>query len=52
MHKTNIFAKVSRQHVLKEAGIPYNVDPDLNFVFVTEKDKNRAIAVLDEACEL
>lgn len=52
MHKTDIFAKVSRQYVLKDAGIPFSVDQDLNFVFVTENDKNRAIAALDAACEL
>ena len=52
MHKTSIFAKVSRQYVLREAGIPFSVDQDLNFVFLTEKEKDKAIAVLDAACEL
>ena len=52
MHKTNVFAKVSRQYVLREAGIPFSVDQDLNFVFLTEKDKTKAMAALEEACEL
>ena len=52
MHKTKIFAKVSRQKALREAGIPFNVDQDLNFVFLTKRDMNKAMEVLEEACEL
>lgn len=47
-----IFATAERQRILKECGIKYCVDQDLNFVFKTKADETKAVKVLKNALEL
>ena len=52
MVSTEIFATQSRKEILDECGITYSVDQDLNLVFKTVPEKEKAVRILDEACEL
>lgn len=47
-----IFATKERQEILKDFGINYAVDMELNFVFKNKTEEKRAIKLLKEACEL
>lgn len=49
---TEIFATQARQDVLDMFGIKYAVDHELNFMFKSEEDKQRAIQLLEDALEL
>lgn len=50
--KDEIFATAERQKVLDDFNIKYKVDINLNFVFETESEKNKAVKVLKGALEL
>lgn len=47
-----IFATAERQRVLKEFGIKYCVDQDLNLVFKSKEEEKKAVRVLKAALEL
>lgn len=49
---TDIFATQARQDVLDLFGIKYVVDCELNFMFKSEEDKQKAFITLKNACEL
>lgn len=49
---TNIFATKARQNILDECGIKYKVDMELNFVFNTKADYEKAVNILENALEL
>ena len=50
--KEPIFATRDRQELLDTFGVKYAVDTDLCFVFKSAKDEEKAIKVLECACEL
>ena len=52
MVSTEVFATKERQEILNECGISYAVNQDLNFVFKNETQKNDALRILKDACEL
>ena len=52
MFGTDIFATQELQDVLKEFGIAFCVDLELNFVFKTYADKEKALQILEKACLL
>jgi hypothetical protein len=47
-----IFATKERQEVLDEFGIKYAIDTELNLIFKSEKDEERAIKVMKNALVL
>ena len=52
MVNTEVFATRERQEILNECSVSYAVDQDLNFVFKSETQKNDALRILKDACEL